>query len=398
MSKFQRKLNRASKLVNQDKPQEALEIVRPILEEEPDNALAWWILAYAVDDPKQAHRALTKVLEIDPNFEHAEKTREMLAALNEEFPDLARQGDSLSFFPDPFSDGLFEDAAEPATAIAAAPAADSGFFEDDDNFADFFTATEEEPDLMSAHDMFADQSVFEGPETGEMAFLLEDESETPDISDEPSFLAAIESAASTAPTKRKDPLAFLATEDMSDNELASLEEKVGRQRQPEDKRRRMVLVGLGVILLAVVVIAVLLGLSGESQGNDPGELKIVEAEADQVALINDTVQSSVLGSERHAVLAESALGNTLFVEVCDQPGPALPSTIAQGMELVANQGAFLSGSVAAVGVSIDLCDDGARDSLYRAFVSLDDVRRYLAGDFGSGNDALARFQTVWQSP
>ncbi len=74
-------LKEAYRLIRRDQPELARDILRPILEDEPENAHAWWLLAYSVDDPHEVREALTKVLEIDPGYTNADKAREMLAAL-----------------------------------------------------------------------------------------------------------------------------------------------------------------------------------------------------------------------------------------------------------------------------------------------------------------------------
>jgi hypothetical protein len=76
-------LVRAYELIEAGSPEEALTLLRPILDAEPDNADAWWIYAHAVSDPEEARRALGNVLSLDPGYPEA---AELLASLNEQYP------------------------------------------------------------------------------------------------------------------------------------------------------------------------------------------------------------------------------------------------------------------------------------------------------------------------
>jgi hypothetical protein len=76
-------LSQAFQLVEDGKNEEAIAILQPLLDRDPDNADAWWILSYAVSDPQKARNALNQVLRIDRNYPGA---RDMLAQLDEKFP------------------------------------------------------------------------------------------------------------------------------------------------------------------------------------------------------------------------------------------------------------------------------------------------------------------------
>jgi Tfp pilus assembly protein PilF len=57
MSTTAENLKRAYQLIRNDQTADAQNILRPILDSEPDKALAWWLLAYAADDPKEVRYA-----------------------------------------------------------------------------------------------------------------------------------------------------------------------------------------------------------------------------------------------------------------------------------------------------------------------------------------------------
>lgn len=79
-------LKRAYELVEAGQPEEARSILDALLVTDPRNPDAWWIYAYAVDDPAEAQRALKTVLQLDPDYPEA---AELLQSLQEQYPQLA---------------------------------------------------------------------------------------------------------------------------------------------------------------------------------------------------------------------------------------------------------------------------------------------------------------------
>lgn len=63
--------------------EEAENLLRSLLEQEPDNTDAWWLLAHSVRDAAAAREALDQVLRLDPNDQQAHS---LLAALDDRFP------------------------------------------------------------------------------------------------------------------------------------------------------------------------------------------------------------------------------------------------------------------------------------------------------------------------
>ena len=64
--------------------EDAENLIRSLLEQEPDNTDAWWLLAHSVRDSDAARDALFQVLRLDPNDQQA---RSLLSALDERFPE-----------------------------------------------------------------------------------------------------------------------------------------------------------------------------------------------------------------------------------------------------------------------------------------------------------------------
>jgi tetratricopeptide (TPR) repeat protein len=75
-------LMRAYELIEEEKLTEAEALLKPILEQEPDNADAWWLYAHAVSDPETARDALNQVLKLDGSYEGAQ---ELLVQLNDHY-------------------------------------------------------------------------------------------------------------------------------------------------------------------------------------------------------------------------------------------------------------------------------------------------------------------------
>lgn len=75
-------LYQAYQLVKAGKKADAQVILVPILQEDENNADAWWLLANALDDPGDIREALETVLRLKPGYAAAEKK---LAALNAKF-------------------------------------------------------------------------------------------------------------------------------------------------------------------------------------------------------------------------------------------------------------------------------------------------------------------------
>ncbi len=63
--------------------EDAENLIRSLLEQDPENTDAWWLLAHSVRDARAAREALDEVLRLDPNDQQA---RSLLSALDDRFP------------------------------------------------------------------------------------------------------------------------------------------------------------------------------------------------------------------------------------------------------------------------------------------------------------------------
>jgi hypothetical protein len=363
-------LQRAYQLIKEDKPSEAEALLLPILAEDAENIDAWWLMAYAVEDPNEVREALNKVLELDPDYAQAPKAREMLAQLDAQFPPPAEEDLTAMFgeaAADVFGDSAIDESffeAEYDAAPLDEATADEVFFEDD--FGGAFEAPE---GLLSADELFPD--------------LAED---------------VFEAEAAEKPAKRRRTKIDMtdAGEPLDDEARAALEEKTARR---EGRARRWLTMLLFLLVIIGVPAAVILfALSGGDEDTDPGPLETIVVDSE---LVNDARFSagnelrSTLGTDSQAVTAKSPLGDTLFAKVCAQPGPNLSEQIWQAMDAVARQAPLIQDELAAVGVSIENCDAAAPDTYYRASVSVEDAIRYADGEFDDAGGP-ASFQALWR--
>jgi tetratricopeptide (TPR) repeat protein len=77
-SNLNTRLSQAYGLIEADQLQEAVDLLRPILAENPNNPDAWWLYAHAITDADDARAALSTVLNLDPNYPEAQRLLELL--------------------------------------------------------------------------------------------------------------------------------------------------------------------------------------------------------------------------------------------------------------------------------------------------------------------------------
>jgi len=376
MSETQDKLKRAYNFIKHDQTDEAQAILRPILAQEPENVHAWWLLAHALTDPGEIREALTKVITLDPDYSNAPKARELLAQLDEHYP--------VSETP-----AGFEEVAVDEGIFRPGPVSEeeeSAFWEEP--FESAFLTPEETPSFASE----------QFPDLGEDIFVTEEEEGEPG--------AVFATTPQPAEVGEADLRALFELQPeagtVDEASEAAREEKAARQRGRGGRLLRLSVGVLFILALAVVALVALVILGGGGKAKaDPGPLKILAAEPENIkntlASARNELTAADLGPGGQVVVAESPLGQTLFVEFCAQPTPELPRLVAQGMDIVARQARAIQGTLPAVGVSVDLCAGDKRDNLYRAFASTEDAIRYVNGDLGQGEIGAANFQALWRT-
>ncbi len=391
MDDTREQLRRAYRYIRHDRTQEAQQILRPLLEREQDNVHAWWLLAHAVTDPQEIRHALTRVLTLDPDYPNADKARELLAALDERIAATAEPEAFALAEDDTFAGQVeVEDWAE-LEGTFAPPEARSAAFPDYE--------TPEKP-------LFA-------PEPLEALILDETEAEMPaqiEAGEDDPFARLEEDLLSDQFQQEDfdtaDLIRAIDAEQVDLDALLKLEEEEAEREQapaaPRRARRPGLLfwvLAMIIALAGVVVLAFRLMEQEEAPSQDPGPLAPLAIEdvtlAGVLKDLNDQLSMQGLGQEYRAIIAPSPLGKTLYVEFCLSSPSGLPQAVFRGMELAAQHSGAASGQVDAVGVSVNRCQSEKHDTLYRAQVPLEAAQRYLNGDLGTGERALASFQALW---
>lgn len=128
----QAQIDRAYQLITNGQDTEALQILRPIVQDDPENAEAHWLIANADPDIGNVYDALTNVVRLDPSNNDA---REQLDQIKASYPELF--GNTRTDYATDF-DALFAPAPNAAGAVApssAVPAPVGNDFSND--FSDF---------------------------------------------------------------------------------------------------------------------------------------------------------------------------------------------------------------------------------------------------------------------
>ncbi|MDX1995809.1 MAG: tetratricopeptide repeat protein [bacterium] len=73
-------LSRAYDLIEQERLEEARSLLKPLLEANPNNPDVWWLYTHAVEDAQEAQGALENVLRLDPQYPGASALQQQLEA------------------------------------------------------------------------------------------------------------------------------------------------------------------------------------------------------------------------------------------------------------------------------------------------------------------------------
>ncbi|MBP8973517.1 MAG: hypothetical protein KBH93_06540 [Anaerolineae bacterium] len=385
MNEMREQLERAYRYIKHDHTAEAEQILRSLLDEDSENVHAWWLLAHAQTDSDEIRHSLNRVLELDPNYPNAHKARELLDALESRFPTPADL-EALAFFTDDRAPLPQEEALVEGTFTPPAPVYES-FEEESVPELDEVYLVEEEDEAARAAELAASADPFRDLEQDLLSVGAESEEN-----------ADVDSA---------DLLAALGDDDVDLEALLRLEESSEEEgsapqapRRRSGRRRRWGV--LAFLVLIVIAVAALWGLflrEEDGARQDPGPLTVLPVEDVAVASVLQTLNSQLetagLGQDYRAVVANSDLGKTLYVEFCAEPSRALADTITKGMQLVAQQAPQAAGQVDAVGVWINRCQAVPQDTLFHAEVALETAQRYMSGELGTGEIGLASFQALW---
>lgn len=361
MANVRKDLEKAYELINKERLDEALTILKPITFSDPDNADAWWLTANAASEPRDARRALVNVLKLNPKYP---KARQLLDQLNEMYP--PRDDELLMMLE--IEDIEPEMPSGPLDAVSFDLDDDSGeidnlFHMEEDEDDDFEPLTDKTPPRTKARANEVD----------------------PFVVDEDDF----------ATVEEDDPFASLLSEDTP------------RQRSSSGSRRLIVALAalLLVGLLAVILFVFVLG--GDDEGgddtttasNDPGDLVAADVasvenasvdELESVRLATEADAQMQIDPSATAVYVQTDNGLALMVRVCTAPGPQVFRMVREGFEVVSLRSSVpsLASQLTMVGVSVQDCTN--QDVLYRAMATATD-----ATAFSNSTTNYAAFQQTW---
>ncbi len=355
-------LEQAYSLIQQEKLDQAIAILKPIVKAEPNNADAWWLMANAVSEPPDAYEALNNVLRLKPNHPEA---KDLLNTLKEEFPYLEAGVTSGFSDNDPGFDDLFGDTA-PSTATVASNNTDFGTDDLDallgsplpesTSDTDFNQPTtnraDDLDDLFATDDLFADT---------EPQFVQNDALAQPAKPAKPRKPSGARQAKQPAVPKQSVPLDPL-----------ELEARANRRPSPF----MLLAIVLFVVIIAGAVVAVLFmtGILG-GQNNQPA---LDPALVSLMTSTNDEMGKNGFKSPQAAVV-DSSLGKTFMVRTCSASGPDLPNRINKAMDIAAKAAATIKDTIKAAGVQVVSCSK-PDVTLYRAIAPIAQVVTYVTGN------------------
>lgn len=373
------KLNEAFDLIKADRVDDAMAILTPITEAEPDNADAWWLVANAASDARPARRALVNVLRINPA--HA-KARELLEQLNEMHPP---RDDELMMLLE------IEDIAPPPPVM---PKEASG----EDSEALSFDNAEDEAEEDDSFPEF--QSVSE-PNEIDALFLEEEEEEDDPFGD-------VGADDDEFALEEDDPFAFLLDKDAP--------RKARAARSGGGRRRLLRLVALVLIIVLLGALLVLVLGGGDDGGSSSAEadatatmtpagpqfvtaVDVNADEADNLELVRQSLENDgrdIVGTEVAVRFVQNGQQYGMVLQTCARPSPQVPELVINGMNLLARRivnTPTIQDDFAMVGVSVTDCDQPA-DILYEALASMESVLA-LPINISVNDPAFVSFQQAW---
>jgi len=346
------KLEQAYRLIQDERLEEAVAILRPVVAAEPDNADAWWLMANAVSDPEEAREALQRVLAANPNHVEA---RSLLDRLNELYPPLPEAAySSFEFGESTDFDNLFGDTdAQTTVPPPSTPPEMPAIQREEPRIGRLSTETEGTTPALNLDDLF-----------GEGEPSLAGDEELPSFEGEPDFLSG------------------------------AVEER------PRRRSSRRTLLALTVVLVIIGVLVVILIL-GQQPPADQVALEVQvtmvpnPTVSDTVQVVLDSAQSAanaqthLLGGPATARLEERGFGATLVIRVCRPAGTDLPRAMVFAMETAARFGVAAQDEIAAVGADLVNCD--RQDVLMSAAAPMDRVVAFANGSLSADD-----FRASWQ--
>ncbi len=367
-------LARAYELIEMDRLDEARLILEPLLQQDQDNPDVWWLYAHAVDNAAEARRALERVQQLSPDYPGVAELQQQIEAEPESASDLPAAAtaadDDLDFDDDDFD--LDDDEEEPPAArrsrlrplllvallivlIVLLLFILDPFGGGDDPEPTQIAQIEATPtqEVMAPVEAFTPEVDAEATKTDdiepdteiaeETGVLDSEETEEPDVSDEPDDITETPLASDASQTPES-----VATEESDSSDEAPIDPATEEAADAGSD------------------------VDSEAEASD-ADATSTDFNALVVALQGDVD----LFSDTTEIIQTAEFGPTLIVSVCSEAGDQLRESINQVMLTAGTESERLPESVEGVGVRLINCEDGS--SINTLAVSVSAAKAFADG-------------------
>jgi hypothetical protein len=364
-------LTRAYELIEADRLDEAQTILKPILDNDPNNADAWWLYAHAVTDADSARTALNNLKRLEPDYPGA---ADLLQTLDEKYP-AARPTMSRI------------ERLEPLRAAAPSmPSTLPGLSTDDDDEPDFGDLDEEDEEPVQPKPAGANRRPL--LLIGALIVIV-------------LLIVAILllNPFKPAPAETATPTGQVAADNPTSTVDSSTAATTGAQSAPTD-------------------FPTLTEAPTEQSGGETPTLEPTTGVVDATATLEQSAQEASPTLEGGSVVPETTidtfstllpafsqftlpdnsisiqqteLGQTLLVSVCTAAGASLRTTLPQVMDVAARQVGQATGQIDAIGTRLVDCQNN-NAPLRTIAVSSADAQAYAGGSLTE-----EAFQAKWRA-
>jgi len=327
-------LEKAFELIESDEHSRALEIVKPIVEQDPNNADAWWVYIHAVADEDEAQHGLDKLRELDPDYPGVKDIeREIDFAPDDDFGDLD------------FGDGFDDDFAD--------------FDGDNHQFADSKSQNSNDTAGSSRLLRILLPVVAVIAVIIIIALLLSggSDDDTPEVANEPTT-APTAAEIVTVPDTTEIPTVM-----PTDDDASELED------------------GDEVEVIAPVP---------ESTEESNGDALSSPDENDEMAFDPENVLADFELASPTTETVATQIGETLLINICTNPDQEERQTLDDALLMLGETDVIYDENLEAVAVQLQDCEDG--NPVNAIGLSLADLLEYAAGELTENE-----FRAAWQA-
>jgi hypothetical protein len=369
-------LGTAFEYIRQEREAEALALLKPIVEAEPENQDAWWLVANAASEPREARRALITLLKLNPTYPKAQK---LLEQLNELYPP---RDDELLLLME-LEDNLAESAPSP---LPPAPSvqAESDEFGLGDPFADLDAPAPQKGKASEIDDLFSEKPKSAPAPAGEEDFGYPLE---------------------------HNPFAVL----LEDGVSAKKRRKVPQAQKARSGGRRLLRVVILLLVLSLCVALARVFFAWGSGGDETAPAEPAEAQAltpvplseiapqdeavlEQTRLDLEAQAQAELGTQVEALYTAQDTGQyAMVLNLCAEPSPNLQKLVSSAFLTVARLAQStpnLPANITTLGINLQDCQRN-NDTLYRAFAPISAGLAWLNAA-GDPAQAFNDFRATWR--